>query len=85
LVSTRPSLDGLEELSTQLGGADPDLRSRAESVVERLEALERVAAVHGIRLEDIGIQLTVHAALRFTGAGGLATSLGGAWSRSGVG
>jgi glycerol-3-phosphate O-acyltransferase/dihydroxyacetone phosphate acyltransferase len=56
----------LEELSTQLGGADPDLRSRAESVVERLEALERVAAVHGIRLEDIGIQLTVHAALRFT-------------------
>ena len=55
----------IEELSTRLGAADPDLRSRAESVVERLEALQRLAAAQGIMLEDVGIDLTVRAGLRF--------------------
>jgi glycerol-3-phosphate O-acyltransferase/dihydroxyacetone phosphate acyltransferase len=56
----------IEDLSTRLDEADPELRSRAESIVERLEGLQRVASAHGIRLEDIGIELTVRAALRFT-------------------
>jgi hypothetical protein len=56
----------LEELSTRLGAADPDLQSRAESVVERLEALDRAASAHGILLEDVGIDLTARAGLRFT-------------------
>jgi 1-acyl-sn-glycerol-3-phosphate acyltransferase len=56
----------IEELSTRTGATDAALRSRADSVVERLEALNRVAASHGILLEDIGIELTVGAGLRFT-------------------
>lgn len=56
----------IEALSLQLRTADPDLRARAVSLVERLEALHRVAAVHGILLEDVGIDLSLRAGLRFT-------------------
>ena len=56
----------IEQLSTQLNAADSELQSRAYSVVERLEALHRVAAAHRILLEDVGIDLTVRAGLRFT-------------------
>ena len=56
----------IEELSTRLDAADPELRARAESVVGRLDAVHRVAAAHGIVLEDVGIDLTVRAGLRFT-------------------
>lgn len=56
----------IEELSTRVGSADADLRARADSVVERLEALHRVAATRGILLEDVGIKLTARAGLRFT-------------------
>ena len=56
----------IEELSTRTSAADSGLRSRADSVVERLEALHRVAASRGILLEDIGIELTVGAGVRFT-------------------
>ena len=56
----------IEELSTQLNSADPELRARADSVVERLEALHQVASAHRIPVDDIGIDLTVRAGLRFT-------------------
>jgi glycerol-3-phosphate O-acyltransferase / dihydroxyacetone phosphate acyltransferase len=56
----------IEELSARLGTADPELRSRAEAVVERLEALHRMTAEHRILLEDIGIDLAPRAGLRFT-------------------
>ena len=56
----------IEELSAQLGAADPDLRARTASLVERLEAVHCMAAAHGILLEDVGIDLTLRAGLRFT-------------------
>jgi len=56
----------IEELSARSTAADADLRFRADTVVERLEALERAAASQGILVEDIGIELTVRAGLRFT-------------------
>jgi len=56
----------IEELSVSLNTADPELRSRADAVVERLEALHRVASARGIPLDDIGIDLSVRAGLRFT-------------------
>jgi 1-acyl-sn-glycerol-3-phosphate acyltransferase len=56
----------IEELSTQLITADPELRSRADSVVERIEALDRVASAHRILLDDIRIDLSLRAGLRFT-------------------
>ena len=56
----------IEELSTQLITADPELRSRADSVVERIEALHRIASAHGILLDDIAIDLGLRAGLRFT-------------------
>jgi hypothetical protein len=56
----------IEELSTQLNAADPELRFRVDSVVERLEALHGVASAHRILLDDIGIDLSVRAGLRFT-------------------
>jgi 1-acyl-sn-glycerol-3-phosphate acyltransferase len=56
----------IDELSMSLGTADTELRSRADSVVERLEGLHRVASAHGIPLDDIGIDLSMRAGLRFT-------------------
>jgi hypothetical protein len=56
----------IEELSAQLNSADPELRARADSVVGRLEALRQVASAHGIPMDDIGIDLTARAGLRFT-------------------
>jgi 1-acyl-sn-glycerol-3-phosphate acyltransferase len=56
----------IDELSIRLAAADADLRGRAESVVQRLEELHRVARAHGILLEDVGIDLSLRAGLRFT-------------------
>ena len=56
----------IEEFSARLGTADPDLRARVDFLVERLEALHRMAAAHGILLEDVGIDLRFRAGLRFT-------------------
>jgi len=56
----------IEDLSARLGSADPELRTRADAVVERLEGLHRMTAEHRILLEDIGIDLTARAGLRFT-------------------
>jgi len=55
----------IEALSARVGAADPMLRARADALVTRLEALHRVAAAHGIYLEDVGIDLTIRAGLRF--------------------
>ncbi len=56
----------IEELSAGLGTADPEVRARADAVVERLEALHRTTAGHRILLEDVGIDLAPRAGLRFT-------------------
>ena len=67
----------IEELSAQLGAADPDLRARTASLVERLEAVHCMAAAHGILLEDVGIDLTLRAGLRFTVREGWLLLVGG--------
>ena len=47
----------IEELSTRLPFADAALRAQADQLVRRLDAVQRVAAKHGVLIEDVGITL----------------------------
>jgi 1-acyl-sn-glycerol-3-phosphate acyltransferase len=55
----------IDELSIRLRDADDALRRQADQLVQRLDAVERVAANHGVVIEDVGISLERRRALRF--------------------
>jgi 1-acyl-sn-glycerol-3-phosphate acyltransferase len=84
-VSQRPRGFGAEatlarrinEWAERLQSADPDLRAQADSLVRRLEAVQREVAEEGLLLEDIGISLSVKHALRFVLSEGWLLLIGG--------
>jgi glycerol-3-phosphate O-acyltransferase/dihydroxyacetone phosphate acyltransferase len=55
----------IEELTTRLPFADAALREHADQLVRRLDAVQRVAAKHGVLIEDVGISLGPLRAIRF--------------------
>lgn len=55
----------IDELSARLQDADDTLRRQADQLVRRLDAVESVAANHGILIEDVGIAVSGPSALRF--------------------
>jgi glycerol-3-phosphate O-acyltransferase/dihydroxyacetone phosphate acyltransferase len=55
----------IDDLSSHLLSADHSLRTEADQLAQRLDAIQRVASDHGVLLEDIGISLRPHAAVRF--------------------
>lgn len=55
----------IDDLSTRLRHADDALRRQADQLVRRLDAVERVAANHGVLIEDVGISLDRRRAIRF--------------------
>lgn len=55
----------IEELTERLPFADAGLRAQADQLVRRLDAVQRVAAKHGILIEDVGITLGPLRAARF--------------------
>jgi 1-acyl-sn-glycerol-3-phosphate acyltransferase len=55
----------IEQLSVRLRGADDAVRRQADQLAQRLDAVERVAANHGVVIEDVGISLERRQALRF--------------------
>jgi 1-acyl-sn-glycerol-3-phosphate acyltransferase len=74
----------IDELSIRLRDADDALRRQADQLVRRLDAVEHVAANHGVAIEDIGISLAPRRALRFVFREGWLLLLGGpiaVWGR----
>lgn len=67
----------IEELSTRLPFADASLRAQADALVRRLDAVQRVAAKHGVLIEDVGITLERRLALRFVLREGWLLAVGG--------
>ena len=67
----------IEELSTRLPFADASLRAQADQLVRRLDAVQRVAAKHGVLIEDVGITLESRRALRFIVREGWLLAVGG--------
>jgi glycerol-3-phosphate O-acyltransferase/dihydroxyacetone phosphate acyltransferase len=55
----------IDELGARLPFADATLRARADQLVRRLDSVQRVAAKHGILLEDVGIEVRSRQAVRF--------------------
>lgn len=55
----------IDDLSSKLQHADDEARRQADQLVQRLDAIERVAALHGVLIEDVGISLAPKRALRF--------------------
>jgi hypothetical protein len=55
----------IDDLSSKLQHADDALRRQADQLVRRLDSVERVAANHGVLIEDVGISLERKRALRF--------------------
>jgi 1-acyl-sn-glycerol-3-phosphate acyltransferase len=55
----------IDELSRQLQRADDTVRRRADQLVRRLDALEGVAANHGVLIEDVRISVERQDAIRF--------------------
>jgi len=47
----------IDELSIRLQGADDALRRQGDQLVRRLDAVEHVAANHGVLVEDVGIEV----------------------------
>lgn len=67
----------IDDLSSKLHYADDDMRRQADQLVQRLDAIERVAAKHGILIEDVGISLAPQRALRFIAREGWLLIVGG--------
>lgn len=67
----------IEELSSRLPFADAALRAQADQLVRRLDAVQRVAAKHGVLIEDVGITLEARRALRFIVREGWLLAVGG--------
>jgi hypothetical protein len=55
----------IDDLSSKLQQADDETRRQADQLVRHLDAVERVAAKHGVLIEDVGISLEPKRALRF--------------------
>jgi 1-acyl-sn-glycerol-3-phosphate acyltransferase len=55
----------IDDLSSKLQQADDETRRQADQLVRHLDAVERVAAKHGVLIEDVGISLEPTRALRF--------------------
>jgi 1-acyl-sn-glycerol-3-phosphate acyltransferase len=75
----------IDELSARLPTADPALRARADELVRRLDAIQRVAAKHHVLLEDVGISLKGRRAARFVVREGWLLAVGGPialWGRA---
>jgi glycerol-3-phosphate O-acyltransferase / dihydroxyacetone phosphate acyltransferase len=75
----------IDELSGRLQYADDALRRQADQLVRRLDAVEHVAAKHGVLVEDVGISLEPRRALRFILREGWLLVIGGPvaiWGRA---
>jgi 1-acyl-sn-glycerol-3-phosphate acyltransferase len=55
----------INDLAARIARAGANARARAEQLVQRLEALQRSAAEHGVLLEDVRISLETRRAARF--------------------
>jgi 1-acyl-sn-glycerol-3-phosphate acyltransferase len=67
----------IDELSRQLQRADDTVRRQADQLVRRLDALEGVAANHGVLIEDVRISVERHDAMRFVVREGWLLLVGG--------
>jgi hypothetical protein len=67
----------ITELSVRLPLAGDAVRAQADQLVRRLDAVQRVAAKHGVLIEDVGIALGRAAALRFIIREGWLLAVGG--------
>ncbi|MDB4877327.1 MAG: hypothetical protein JWM41_3773 [Gemmatimonadetes bacterium] len=67
----------IDELAARLPLADGALRAQADQLVRRLDAVQRVAAKHGVLLEDVGISLDDRRAARFVLREGWLLLIGG--------
>jgi glycerol-3-phosphate O-acyltransferase / dihydroxyacetone phosphate acyltransferase len=67
----------IEDLSARLPFADAALRARADQLIRRLEAVQRVAAKHGVLIEDVGISLAPRRGFRFVLREGWLLAIGG--------
>lgn len=55
----------IDELRARLPFADAAMRAQADRLTDRLEALQRLAADHGIMVEDFGVERDLGKAFRF--------------------
>jgi hypothetical protein len=67
----------IDELSVRLRDADNALRRQADLLVRRLDAVEHVAANHGVVIEDVGISIEPRRALGFVVREGWLLLVGG--------
>jgi 1-acyl-sn-glycerol-3-phosphate acyltransferase len=67
----------IDELSVRLRDADNTLRRQADLLVRRLDAVEHVAANHGVAIEDVGISIEPRRAMVFVIREGWLLLLGG--------
>ena len=55
----------MDEIAARLPAADAATRAQADQLVRRLDATQRVAAKHGVLIEDVRISLEHHQAVTF--------------------
>jgi glycerol-3-phosphate O-acyltransferase / dihydroxyacetone phosphate acyltransferase len=67
----------IEELSARLPYADAALRAQADQLTRRMEAIQGVAAKHGVMIEDVGISLAGRRVARFIAREGWMLVVGG--------
>lgn len=67
----------IDDWAVRLQSADPELRGRADALVQRLEGVQHEAAEEGILLEDVGIALSARRGLRFVLREGWLLLIGG--------
>lgn len=67
----------IDDLTRRVRNADDALRARADRLVRRLDAVQQVAANHGLLVEDLGISLAVRDGARFIAREGWTLLVGG--------
>ncbi|HEY9227322.1 MAG TPA: lysophospholipid acyltransferase family protein [Gemmatimonadaceae bacterium] len=67
----------IEEISARLSHSTDAMRAQADQLVRRLDAVQRVAAKHGVMLEDVGISLGADRAAKFIAREGWLLLIGG--------
>ena len=67
----------IDELRTRLPFSDASLRAEADSLIGRLESLQRLAAQHEIMIEDLGVERDLQRAARFVAREGWLLLVGG--------
>ncbi len=67
----------IDDLTRRVRDADDALRARADRLVRRLDAVQQVAANHGLLVEDLGISLAVRDGARFIAREGWTLLVGG--------